>query len=186
MAIKECWHLIQSDVASCNAEKTGKKISLLITCTFRIGTYLINKKNAFAYIALFLIRVVYFFFKLFTGIQLPLGTSVGGGIRFPHYSCIVIAKSCKIGKRCTIHQGVTIGQTHFGKHTGYPVIGNKVVIYAGAKICGNVRIGNQCVIGANAVITNDVPDNCVVVGHNKIVSTDCYNMLGEKGRAIFW
>ena len=85
-----------------------------------------------------------------------------------------------------MHQGVTIGRTHFGKHAGCPVIGNNVIIYAGAKVCGNVRIGNQVVIGANAVITNNIPDNCVVVGHNKIVSTNSYAMMGDTGRAIFW
>ena len=91
-----------------------------------------------------------------------------------------------IGKNCTIHQGVTIGKTHFGKHFGHPEIGNNVLIYAGAKICGKIRIGDNVIVGANAVITEDVPDNCVVVGHNKIVSTDSYSVLGESGRAIFW
>ena len=117
---------------------------------------------------------------------MPLGTRVLGGLRFPHWSCIVIAQSCVIGKNCTIHQGVTLGQSHFGNHQGCPTIGDNVLIYAGAKICGAIKVGNNVVIGANAVITNDIPDDCVVVGHNQIISTDSYSALGEKGRSIFW
>ena len=50
----------------------------------------------------------------------------------------------------------------YGK--GSPIIGNNVLLFAGAKIIGNVRIGNNVVVGANAVVTHDVPDNAVVVG----------------------
>ena len=151
-----------------------------------MGNYLLSKKNLFAHILYFTTACYFFLLRLVTGIQLPLGTQVGGGRRFPHWSCIVIARSSVIGRNCTIHQGVTLGQSHFGKHQGYPTIGNNVLIYAGAKICGGIKVGNNVVIGANAVITNDIHDNCVVVGHNQIVSTDSYTVLGERGRSIFW
>ena len=186
MTIKECIQLIKSDASRFQIDATGKKVSLLMTATFRWGGYLMSQTNVFARILLVLVRVFYSICKFMTGIQLPMGTSIMGGLRFPHYSCIIIAKSCNIGKNCTIHQGVTIGQSHFGKHQGYPTIGDNVLIYAGAKICGGIKVGNNVVIGANAVVTNDVPDGCVVVGHNKIVSTDSFTVLGEKGWAIFW
>ena len=78
ISLHDCWKLITEDAACFKSDKTGKCTSLLITCTFRIGTYLKSKKNIIATIVLFPIRIIYFFFKLFTGIQLPLGTSVGG------------------------------------------------------------------------------------------------------------
>lgn len=67
-----------------------------------------------------------------------------------------------------MYQGYTIGAVH-GK--GAPTIGDNVVMYAGSKIVGKVNIGNNVVIGANAVVINDIPDNAVVVGiPGKVVS----------------
>ncbi|WP_278812302.1 serine O-acetyltransferase [Leyella stercorea] len=68
----------------------------------------------------------------------------------------------------TIYQGCTIGGIH-GK--GAPVLGDGVVMYAGAKVVGKIKIGNNVVIGANAVVVEDIPDNAVVVGvPGKVVS----------------
>ena len=77
-----------------------------------------------------------------TGIQLRLETKVGEGLRFQHFSCIVINEATIIGKNCLIFQGVTIG------------VGTS----------GIPRIGNNVTIGANAVVTKDVPDNSIAVG----------------------
>lgn len=84
---------------------------------------------------------------------------IGGGLMLGHgFSIIIIAES--IGKNVSIFQQTTIGYSH----GGCPIIGDNVWIYAGAKILGKIRIGNNAVIGANAVVTKDVPDNAVVVG----------------------
>lgn len=186
MTFREYRFLVKQDKGRFEVDDTGKRVSVHLASVFRFGSYLLSKDNIFAKSLLFIIGAYYLFLRLITGIQLPLGTRVMGGVRFPHWSCIVIAQSCSIGKNCTIHQGVTIGQSHFGRHQGYPTIGDNVLIYAGAKICGSIYVGNNVVIGANAVITCDIPDNCVVVGHNHIVSFDSYSVLGEKGRRIFW
>lgn len=186
MTFKECRLQIYKDRLRFEKDSTGKQVSLLVTSTFRIGNYLATKHNIFAKVVLCLFVLINFSLRLLTGIQLRIGTPILEGLKFPHWSCIVIAKSCVIGSYCTIHQGVTIGQTHFGKNKGYPTIGNNVLIYAGATISGNITIGNNVIIGSNAVITKDIPDNCMAVGHNKIVSTDCANLLGEEGRKLFW
>lgn len=60
-----------------------------------------------------------------------------------------------------MYQGCTIGAVH-GK--GAPIVGDNVLMYAGSKIVGKVHVGNNVVVGANAVVINDVPDNAVVVG----------------------
>ena len=75
---------------------------------------------------------------------------------------IVVHARTVIGKNCMIGQGVTIG----GKSGWYevPVIGDNVEISAGARILGPVHIGNNVIIGANAVVVKDVPDNCIVAG----------------------
>ena len=83
----------------------------------------------------------------------------GGGLIIQHgFSTIINAK--KIGENCHIYQQVTIGFNG----TEQPVIGNNVRICCGAKVIGGVNIGNNVVIGANAVVVKDVPDNVVVAG----------------------
>ena len=77
-----------------------------------------------------------------------------------HAIGIVIGSGAVIGDNCKIYQQVTIGKEK-GK---FPIIGDNVTIYSGAKIIGDVKIGNNAIIGANAVVTRDVPDNCVAVG----------------------
>jgi serine O-acetyltransferase len=67
----------------------------------------------------------------------------------------------KIGKNCCIFQHVTVGHTNA---TDKPTIGDNVTIYAGAKVLGNIRVGDNSIVGANAVVLKDVPENCTVVG----------------------
>ena len=84
---------------------------------------------------------------------------IAGGLYIQHgFATIITAKS--IGKNAWINQQVTIGYNGLDA----PTIGDNVVVYAGAKIIGGVHIGNNVIIGANAVVTKDVPDNCVVAG----------------------
>ncbi|MEN6373145.1 MAG: hypothetical protein ABFD75_00010 [Smithella sp.] len=75
------------------------------------------------------------------------------------FSTIISAE--KIGRNCWINQQVTIG---FSNDTESPLIGDNVTIYAGAKVIGKVRIGNNSIVGANAVVVKDVPANSTVVG----------------------
>ena len=90
-------------------------------------------------------------------------------INFPHPIGIVIANNATLGKNCIIYQNVTIGAKSFelAKHGKkyFPVIGDNVIIYAGACVIGGIKVGNNVVIGANSVVINDIPDNSVVVGN---------------------
>lgn len=85
---------------------------------------------------------------------------IGEGLKVPHPQNIIVGGHVEIGARCTIYHDVTLGQNH----SKYPKIGNDVVIYPGAKIIGNVQIGDQAVIGANAVVVKDVPVGAVMAG----------------------
>ena len=77
----------------------------------------------------------------------------------------ILSGAAKIGSNCTIFHQVTIGSNTLegSKHQGAPVIGDNVFIGCGAKIIGGVHIGNNVCVGANCVVTRDVPDNCTVV-----------------------
>lgn len=87
-------------------------------------------------------------------------TNIGGGLIIQHgFSTIIYAE--RIGKNCKIYQQVTIGFDHELKA---PVIGDNVEVCCGAKVIGGITIGDNVLIGANAVVVKDVPSNCVVAG----------------------
>ncbi len=102
--------------------------------------------------------------RFLTGIEIHPGAQIGRGLFIDHGSGIVIGETTIIGNNVSLFQGVTLGGT--GKETGkrHPTILNDVTIGAGAKVLGNITIGAGSYIGANAVVLNDVPPNCTVVG----------------------
>jgi serine O-acetyltransferase len=107
------------------------------------------------------------------GINIPYKTDIGKGFFISHPGEITINEFSKVGINCNISQGVTLGQANRGKNKGYPVVGENVYIGPGAKLVGNVHVSNNCCIGANCVVTKDVPENGVSVGiPNKTVSFD--------------
>jgi serine O-acetyltransferase len=82
---------------------------------------------------------------------------------FPHRTGIVIGGSVRMGEKCRISQGVTIGsKSRFDKNQ--PVLGNNVVVYCGAVIIGKISIGDNAIIGAGSIVLKDVPRNKLVVG----------------------
>ena len=92
------------------------------------------------------------------GFSISINT-VGPGLCLPHYGTIVITHKASIGKNCRIHPGVGIGAYH-----GAPIIGDNVYIGPGAKLFGNLKIGNNISIGANSVVTKDFEDNVSIAG----------------------
>jgi serine O-acetyltransferase len=101
------------------------------------------------------------FWSAVTGADIPINSNLGGGLLLLHPNGIVIHPETRIGPNCLIFQQVTIGTRG---SNGVPVIGARVEIGAGAKILGPVSIGNNVVVGANAVVITDVPDNCMAIG----------------------
>ncbi|HQP09781.1 MAG TPA: serine O-acetyltransferase [Candidatus Omnitrophota bacterium] len=102
--------------------------------------------------------------RFFTGIEIHPGAVIGHGLFIDHGMGVVVGETAVIGDNVTLFQGVTLGGT--GKETGkrHPTIGNGVVIGAGAKVLGNITVGDNSYIGANAVVLADVPPNSTVVG----------------------
>lgn len=108
-----------------------------------------------------------------SGIQIPAATQIDNGFYIGHHGTIVVNGGTVIGRNVNISQGVTLGQANRGGHKGVPTIGDNVYIGPGAKIIGAVKVGNNVAIGANAVVTHDVPDNACVAGvPARIISMD--------------
>jgi len=102
------------------------------------------------------------FIEIVTGISLPAQATIGKGLRIHHFGGIIVNSEALIGEDCTIYHGVTLGD--LGGWGGSPRVGNQVLIGAGAKLLGNIVIGDDCVIGANAVVNISVPSGHVAVG----------------------
>jgi len=102
--------------------------------------------------------------RFLTGVEIHPGARIEPGFFIDHGSGVVIGETSEIGTGCLLYQGVTLGGT--GKETGkrHPTLGRHVVVGAGAKVLGNIRIGDYVKIGANSVVLKSVPAHCIVVG----------------------
>ena len=102
------------------------------------------------------------FIEIITGISIPAQAKIGKGLRIHHFSGVIIHSAAVIGEYCTIYHGVTLGDR--GGHGGAPRVGHRVLIGAGAKLIGEIKVGDDCVIGANAVVHTSVPAQHLAVG----------------------
>ena len=102
--------------------------------------------------------------RLFTGIEIHPGARIGRRLFIDHGLGVVIGETAIVGDDVTLYQGVTLGGT--GKEHGqrHPTIENNVVIGGGAKILGNITVGENCRIGAGSVVLRNVPPESTVVG----------------------
>ena len=99
-----------------------------------------------------------------TGIEIHPGASIGHGLFIDHGMGGVIGETAVVGDNVTLFQGVTLGGTGKEKGKRHPTLGRNVVVGTGAKVLGNLTVGDNVRIGANAVVLRDVPPNAVVVG----------------------
>ncbi|HSB16970.1 MAG TPA: serine O-acetyltransferase [Bryobacteraceae bacterium] len=102
--------------------------------------------------------------RFFTGIEIHPGARIGRRFFIDHGMGVVIGETTEIGDDVLLYQGVTLGGTGKEKGKRHPTIGNNVVIGTGAKVLGNIRIGDHVKIGAGSVVVHPVPDHSTVVG----------------------
>ncbi|MBH8561101.1 serine O-acetyltransferase [Nostoc sp. CENA67] len=117
-------------------------------------------KMGFPFIPRFLSHIS----RFLTGIEIHPGAVIGKGVFIDHGMGVVIGETAIIGDYALIYQGVTLGGT--GKESGkrHPTLGSHVVVGAGAKVLGNIEIGDRVRIGAGSVVLRNVPSNTTVVG----------------------
>lgn len=112
----------------------------------------------------FLARLISQIGRFVTGIEIHPGAKIGKRLFIDHGMGIVIGETAEVGNDCTIYHQVTLGGTGKDKNKRHPTVGNNVMIGAGSKVLGPIKIGNNVKIGAGAVVIHEVEDNTTVVG----------------------
>lgn len=127
-------------------------------CLHRIAHWLHRRKVAF------FPRLISHLGRFFTGIEIHPGANIGKGVFIDHGIGVVIGETAIVGDYTLIYQGVTLGGN--GKSCGkrHPSLGKNVVVGAGAKVLGNIQIGDRVRIGASSVVLQDVPPDSTIVG----------------------
>lgn len=135
----------------------------LATCVYRYGRWTRTIRPRWLGLPF---RVAYVLLKvpteLLLGIDISLNADIGPGLYIGHYGGIFL--HCNAGKGLSVGQGVTIGYKGAGKSDRWPELGNNIYVGAGAKVIGNISVGDGAIIGANTVVTKDVPPRMRVVG----------------------
>jgi serine O-acetyltransferase len=117
----------------------------------------------------FLARFICELSRFLTGIEIHPGAKIGKRLVIDHGMGVVIGETAEVGDDCIIFHGVTLGGMKFNPTKRHPTVGSKVMIGAGAKILGPIRLGDGSQVGANAVVTKDVPDGSTAIGTNQLL-----------------
>lgn len=135
-----------------------------VMLVYRFGRWRYGIKPALVRKPLSLLyKIAYKFIQIITGIDLPCEVEVGRNFIIDHFGGIIVSGYAKFGDNCRLRHDVCIGLRHTDEPAA-PVFGNNVDIGAGAKILGPITIGDNVMIGANAVVLTDVPSNSIAVG----------------------
>lgn len=153
---------IRNDYRSYDGDWTAQGFWVMLTYRFgrwryRIKPRILRKPMSLIY------RVLFKLTQIVTGIELPCEVQIGRNFLIDHFGGIIISGYAQFGNNCRIRNGVVVGLRRVEEKVA-PVIGDNVDIGAGAKLLGPIRVGNNVLIGANAVVLCDVPDNSVAAG----------------------
>ncbi len=112
----------------------------------------------------FVAKLLSYLGRIFTGIEIHPAAKIGKNMFIDHGHGVVIGETSEIGDNVLIYHGVTLGGNSLNKGKRHPTVGNNVIIGAGAKILGPIKIGNSARVGANAVVTKPIQANSTVMG----------------------
>lgn len=174
MSIKELLSLIRSDIFRYKATGARSTVRIVLltqpfwaTCFYRIFNYLYLKTNKSRILRLpvaFLYHINVKIIQILTQISIPVGAQIGKGLYLAHFGPILISGSARIGDNCNLGNQVIIGFGRVKGKPGFPELGDRVFVGPGAKIFGPVKIGSDASIGANSVVTEDIPPRATVIG----------------------
>ncbi len=117
-------------------------------------------------IGILISKILEYLIRILYASDISAKATIGNGLIFSHGHDIVIGADVKIGKKCTIFNGVTLGNKNleFSSKGNQPTLGDDVVLSTGSKILGPVTLGDKVIVGANSVVIHDIVSNSTVVG----------------------
>jgi len=145
---------------------------------FSIVYFLLDKSLRFSFfvrcitctnINIHIRRFFFHFVKIFYNCEISIGAKFGLALHFPHPNNIIIGGNAVFKNKVVIFHSVTVGKKNPGMTGGMPSFGNNIVIGSGSAILGQSNISDNIVIGANSVVTKNVPTESTVVGNNTII-----------------
>lgn len=157
----------QEDIASVFERDPAARNTLEVLTTYpgvhaimihRVSSRLWNR--GFRYIA----RLLSFIGRWISNVDIHPGAKIGDRFFIDHGACVVIGETAIVGNDVTLYHGVTLGGTSWNKGKRHPTLCDGVLVGAGAKILGNITLGENCRVGANSVVVKDVPGGSTVVG----------------------
>lgn len=127
----------------------------------------------------FIARLISQIGRFITGIEIHPGAQIGKRLFIDHGMGIVIGETAEVGDNCTIYHQVTLGGTGKDKNKRHPTVGNNVMIGAGSKVLGPIKIGNNVKIGAGSVVLHDIEKNSTVVGVpvDRVISRENWHIM---------
>jgi serine O-acetyltransferase len=161
--ISSMLHLVRRYLQNDPAAKSALEVALLYPGVKALAVHRVAHALYGAGIP-FLPRLLGELARFFTGIEIHPGAKIACGLVIDHGMGVVIGETAEIGPDCVLYHGVTLGGTSLVKGKRHPTVGRGVLIGAGAKIIGPITIGDGARVGANAVVTQDVPAGATVVG----------------------
>jgi serine O-acetyltransferase len=158
---------LREDLRTYNGKWSAQGFWVMIV--YRFGRWRYGVRPVYVRKVLSLVyHVLFKITQVTTGIELPCEVELGDNFIIDHFGGIIISGYVKFGDNCRIRSGVVVGLRHVEDERA-PIIGSNVDIGSGAKILGPIRVGNNVLIGANAVVIMDIPDNCIAVGVPAVV-----------------
>ena len=148
------------------------------TASYRLGRLARSLNGPIRLLLLTPHKLLNQFFHIVYKVDISPHAEIGPGLVLVHPRNIIIG-SCRIGKNCLIFHEVTLGMN--ANSQVFPELGDDVDIYAGARVIGEIRLGNDVKVGANCVVSQSVPDGCtVVVAKNRIIPKSLVDAFGPR------
>ncbi len=154
------------------------EVGFWATASYRLGRLARSLNGPLRFFMLAPHKLLNQFFHVLYQIDISARAEIGPGLVLVHPRNIIIGH-CRIGRNCLIFHEVTLGMN--ANSAVFPELGDDVDIYAGARIIGEIRLGNEVKVGANCVVTQSVPDGCtVVVAKNRVIPKSLVDAFGPR------
>jgi len=163
----DLWHCWRDDVSCVFARDPAARNVLEVLLVYPgVHAVLIHRLTHKLWLAGWKLpaRLLAAFARWLTNVDIHPGATIGRRFFIDHGAGVVIGETAEVGNDVTLYHGVTLGGTSWHQSKRHPTLGDNVLVGAGAKILGAIKVGNNVRVGANSVVVKDVPPCCSVIG----------------------